>query len=242
MADSKNNITIFENEEFGQVRTTIIGGEPWFVAADVCKALELADGHKSVALLDEDEKGWHSMPTLGGEQKVSVINEPGLYSLVLRSRKPEAKAFKRWITHEVLPSIRQNGIYATDDVIDQILDNPDFGIALLQKLKDERAARVEAERKNAILMHVNKTYTATEIAKELGMKSAQALNAKLAEMKIQFKQNNTWVLYSNYANLGYTEIKQQVLDSGRVVYDRRFTQDGRKFILELLDTQKEEAL
>lgn len=93
------------------VRVVTIDGEPWFVATDVCSVLELGNPRSSVALLDADDRDVHSMDTLGGPQKVAVINEPGLYSLVLRSRKPEAKTFKRWITHEVLPSIRKTGGY-----------------------------------------------------------------------------------------------------------------------------------
>lgn len=171
--------------------------------------------------------------SIGREQKPVCINESGLYSLILSSKMPNVKKFKHWVTSEVLPSIRKHGIYATDKVIDDILNNPDFGIELLTKLKEERAARVEAERRNAILMHVNKTYTVTEIAKELGLKSAIQLNKILAEKKIQYQVNGTWVMYSKYSNLGYEEIKQEVLDSGRVIYHRRITQMGREFILKL---------
>ena len=120
-------------------------------------------------------------------------------------------------------------------MIDDILNNPDFGIELLTKLKEERAARVEAEKTNAILMHVNKTYTMTEIAKEIGLKSAAELNKILSEKKIQYKVNGTWVMYSDYSNCGYEEIKQEVLDSGHVIYHRKITQLGRKFILGLFD-------
>lgn len=102
-------------------------------------------------------------------------------------------------------------------------------------MKEERAARVEAERKNAILMHVNKTYTITEIAKELGLKSAIQLNRILAEKKIQYQVNGTWVMFSQYSNCGYEEIKQEVLDSGKVIYHRRITQMGREFILGLFE-------
>ena len=162
-----------------------------------------------------------------------IINESGLYSLILCSKLPSAKRFKKWITSEVLPSIHKHGLYATDQVIDNILNNPDFGIELLTRLKEERVARVEAERKNAILMHVNKTYTVTEIAKELGLRSATQLNRILAEKKIQYQVNGTWVMYSRYSDQGYEEIKQEVLDSGRVIYHRRITQMGREFILSL---------
>lgn len=86
-------------------------GEPWFVAADVCRALGLGNSSKAVMPLDDDEKGITNSNTLGGEQKMVIVSEPGLYSLIVRSRKPEAKAFKRWITHEVIPSIRKTGGY-----------------------------------------------------------------------------------------------------------------------------------
>ena len=88
-------------------------GQPWFVAADVCAALDLPDTHKAIARLDDDEKGRNSIPTPGGQQDMSLVNESGLYNLVLGSRKPEAKRFKRWITHEVLPSIRKTGTYTS---------------------------------------------------------------------------------------------------------------------------------
>lgn len=104
-------IKIFEAEAFGQVRVVDVDGEPWFVARDVCECLELGNPRTSIALLDEDEKGVHTMDTPGGQQEMSIVSEAGLYSLILRSRKPEAKAFKRWITHEVLPSIRKTGGY-----------------------------------------------------------------------------------------------------------------------------------
>ena len=140
------------------------------------------------------------------------------------------------VADEIIPSIRKHGIYATDNVIDEILNNPDFGIELLTKLKEERKARIEAERKNAILTHVTKTYTMTEIAKELNFKSAIKLNKLLAEKKIQYKVNGTWVFYSKYSDLGYEEIKQEVLDSGKVVYHRKITQLGREFILGLFES------
>lgn len=229
-----NEVQIFNNEEFGQVRTLVIDGEPWFVGKDVAEILGYSNTRKALAdHVDDEDKGVTKCDTLGGVQELTVINESGLYSLVFSSKLPKAKEFKRWVTSEVLPAIRKHGIYATDNVIDNILNNPDFGIQLLTKLKEERAARVEAERRNAILMHVNKTYTVTEIAKELGLKSAIQLNKILAEKKIQYQVNGTWVMYSKYSNLGYEEIKQEVLDSGRVIYHRRITQLGREFILQL---------
>ena len=106
-----SDMQIFKNEQFGEIRTVVIDGEPWFVAVDVCRALEIVNSRDALTRIDEDEKGVVLTDTPGGKQEVTTVNEPGLYSLVLGSRKPEAKVFKRWITHEVIPSIRKNGGY-----------------------------------------------------------------------------------------------------------------------------------
>ena len=98
----------FEDRE---VRMLLRDGNPWWVAKDVCEVLEIAESHRSLAALDDDEKGRHTVTTPGGPQEMAIINEPGLYSLVLRSRKPEAKRFKRWLTHDVIPAIRRHGCY-----------------------------------------------------------------------------------------------------------------------------------
>lgn len=185
------------------------------------------------------EIGFHTsvengIPTCGHDD---FIPENIFYRLAMKAKNEVAEKFQAKVADEIIPSIRKHGIYATDKVIDDILNNPDFGIQLLTKLKEERTARVEAEKKNAILMHVNKTYTMTEIAKELGMKSAIQLNKLLAERKIQYQVNGTWVMYSQYSDLGYEEIKQEVLDSGKVIYHRRITQMGRDFILNLFNTE-----
>lgn len=103
-----NELKIFSNEEFGEIRTVIVDDEPWFVASDICKALEIANATQAVQRLDEDER---SMFNIGRQGEANVVNEYGLYNLVLSSRKREAKAFKRWITHEVIPSIRKTGSY-----------------------------------------------------------------------------------------------------------------------------------
>jgi prophage antirepressor-like protein len=168
--------------------------------------------------------------------KDDFIPENIFYRLAMKAKNETAEKFQALVADEIIPSIRKHGIYATDNVIDEILNNPDFGIELLTKLKEERKARLEAERKNAILTHVAKTYTMTEIAKELNLKSAIQLNKILSEKKIQFKQNGTWVFYSDYSNLGYESIKQEVLDNGRVVYHRRITQLGREFIINLFSS------
>lgn len=225
---------VFKNAELGSVRVVMVNEEPYFVGKDVAEILGYSNASKALAdhVDDDDKLNNESLSSLG-QRGGWIINESGLYSLILCSKLPSAKRFKKWITSEVLPSIHKHGLYATDQVIDNILNNPDFGIELLTRLKEERAARVEAERKNAILMHVNKTYTVTEIAKELGLRYATQLNRILAEKKIQYQVNGTWVMYSRYSDQGYEEIKQEVLDSGRVIYHRRITQMGREFILSL---------
>lgn len=226
-----------EQEVLGkQFRVYGTAEEPLVLAKDVAEWIEYdtSSVNKMLANVDDDEKVRKNVPTLGGMQESWCLTENGLYEVLMQSRKPIAKQFKKEVK-EILKTIRKHGIYATDNVIDNILNNPDFGIELLTKLKEERAARVEAERKNAILMHVNKTYTITEIAKELGLKSAIQLNRILAEKKIQYQVNGTWVMFSQYSNCGYEEIKQEVLDSGKVIYHRRITQMGREFILDLLE-------
>lgn len=145
-----NEMQIFEKPEFGQIRTTTVDGEPWFVAVDVCRALEISQNRNAVARLDDDEKGVRLMDTPGGLQDVTIINEPGLYTLVLGSRKPEAKAFKRWITHEVLPSIRKTGAYATDSRLMEAAQllascrNPAAIPALVAVLSEYTGVQIEA--------------------------------------------------------------------------------------------------
>ena len=143
------SIQQFQHDQFGTIRITTVEGQPWFVAKDVCDALDLKIVARAIGSLDEDEKGIHTVNTLGGEQQMSIISEAGLYSLVLRSRKPEAKAFKRWVTHEVLPTIRKHGVYATDNAIEKMLADPETMIRTLQALKAERekAAQLEADKR-----------------------------------------------------------------------------------------------
>lgn len=138
----ENQMQIFSNEQFGDVRTVLKDGEPWFAVTDVCKALEIGNPSQALTRLEEDEK----MTTLisnesavTGKSSLAFVNEPGLYVLVLGSRKPEAKAFKRWITHEVIPSIRKHGLYAADE----LLANPDLFIKGMQDIKEERASAAQ---------------------------------------------------------------------------------------------------
>ena len=106
-----NDLSIFQNDQFGVVRVIQQDGDPWFVAVDVCRALDINQPSRACERLDEDEKGVSSIHTLGGIQELLIVNEPGLYTLIFGSRKPEAKAFRRWIAHDVIPSIRKYGVY-----------------------------------------------------------------------------------------------------------------------------------
>lgn len=233
-----NNLMIFEGHE---VEVLEVEGQILFNPKHVAECLEIADVNSSIRNFNEKQIVKLTNSKLQNMQFRKLHNtgenfltESGVYKLVFKSHKPNAERFTDWIADEVLPTIRKHGMYATDNVIDNILNNPDFGIELLTRLKEERAARVKAEQRNAVLMHVNKTYTMTEIAKELGLRSAIELNKMLSEMHIQYKVNNTWVMYSDYSNLGYEEIKQEVLDNGAVVYHRKITQVGREFIINLV--------
>ena len=183
-------LKVFEKAEFGRVRVVECEGEPWFVAKDVCECLELTNTSQTLSDLDDDEKGIISNDTPGGKQEMSIISEPGLYSLILRSRKPEAKAFKQWIIHEVVPSIRKRGLYATEAVMDRILDAPDFGISLLQQYKFEREQRklVEAHRDEAVR-------TKAEIGSRreaTAMNTASRLSKENEHLRDDIGDSRTW--------------------------------------------------
>lgn len=140
-----SEVQIFQNQQFGSVRTVVLNKEPWFVAADVCRALEHSNVTVALDRLDEDEKAKLNLGLQGGA--TGCVNEPGLYTLVLGSRKPEAKAFKRWVTHEIIPTIRKHGMYATPEMAERMLNDPDVMIRVLQELKTEREQRKTLEQK-----------------------------------------------------------------------------------------------
>jgi prophage antirepressor-like protein len=193
-------------------------GQPWFVAADVCAALELPETHKAIARLDDDEKGWNSIPTPGGQQEMSVVNESGLYNLVLGSRKPEAKRFKRWITHEVLPSIRKTGSYTSTTSV-AALPSPTQDRVSSLLLIGEAVARVPGV-KHGIAMAATLTcifentglsmetmrralpandepmaaMNPTKLGQQMGL-AARSVNARLAAMGLQMRNDrDEWEL------------------------------------------------
>lgn len=155
----ENKLQIFKNEEFGAVRVIEIDNEPWFVAKDIAEVLGYANQNRDILRhIDEEDRimvdgtqyqnGIEFDYKRIGQRGGWLINESGLYSLIIGSKLPSAKKFKRWVTSEVLPSIRKHGAYMTDDVIDFIYNDPQAMIDLLTKLKNEKEARVEAERRN----------------------------------------------------------------------------------------------
>lgn len=153
-------VQLFKSADFGEIRTLIMDNEPWFVGRDVAEILGYSNSRDALAKrVDEEDKGVAKCDTLGGMQDLTIINESGLYSLILSSKLPNAKKFKHWVTSEVLPSIRKNGIYATENIINQILENPDLGIEMFTKLKEERAARAKAEQQAALLQNENDLLT-----------------------------------------------------------------------------------
>ncbi len=141
-----NDLKIFENHQFGEIRVIEQDGEPWFVAADVCRALELEDTGRATARLDEDELTRIKIVSGGQSREVIAVNEPGLYSLVLGSRKPEAKAFKRWITHEVIPSIRRTGSYTVPNMSKELR-----AIFVLDHRTVEHEQRITALEENMVV-------------------------------------------------------------------------------------------
>ena len=253
-----NEMKVFENEQFGQVRAMVIDGNPWFVAADVCKALDLNQVTNAIRKLDDDEKATTLISIKGGngaiaDKEINIVSESGLYSLVLGSRKPEAKAFKRWVTHEVIPSIRKHGMYATDEVIDKMIGDPDFAIKLFTTLKEEReknkklqatvetqAKKIEADKPKVryydIILQCEELLTPTQIAKDYGM-SAIKFNRLLNEQHIQFRQGKKWILYQKYADLGWgqNQTSEYYTDYGfNCDTALRYTQVGRRGIYDKL--------
>lgn len=172
---------------------------------------------------------------LTSEELPEFIPEDAFYFLAIKANNQIAVDFQTTVCKDILPAIRKHGAYMTADTIEKTLTDPDFIIGLAMRLKDEQRLRRDAENTVSLLTHTGKTYTSTELAKELGFKSAIALNKWLNAHSIIFKQNGTWLPYSKYSDLGYVSIKQSILDNGIVTYNSRWTMTGREFLLKLKD-------
>lgn len=245
-----NELNVFSYEG-KEVRTVQRNNETWWVLRDLCAVLDIANSRDAAARLDEDEKDDVGITDIiDRKQNTTVISESGLYNVIMFSRKPEAIKFKRWVTHEVLPSIRRHGLYAADE----LFANPDFLIRALEELKAERSKNIAlietvsiqkqqiAEMKPKasyydVVLNCRYAVAVTTISKDYG-KSAQWLNDYLHSLGIQFKQGKIWLLYQKYAENGYTCTKthsypgnDSTIHSSVHTY---WTQKGRLFIYALL--------
>lgn len=241
-------IQVFSNKEFGQVRTLMIREEPYFVGKDVAEILGYSDTSDALKkhVDDEDKMGRQIADSLGRMQNTKVINESGLYSLILSSKLPNAKKFKRWVTSEVLPTIRKTGGMVVEGREEEFVNNyfPSFSeevkLGMVQDLlKKNKELKPKADYYDKVLMptdgdnNFTKLLTVTEVAKDLGI-SAKKLNNLLHEKGIIFKKGKTWHLYSQhqdkipeYADYHITEYSQTL----------KFTEKGRKWILEMLNNE-----
>ena len=247
-------LKVFENAEFGSVRTTTVNGEIMFVGKDVAEILGYSNPRKAIIdHIDEEDKGVTKCDTLGGKQDLTMINESGLYSLILSSKMPNAKKFKHWVTADVLPAIRKTGMYATEE----LLENPDLAIQAFTALKLEREKNkklnttVKVQEQQIMELQPKASYydlvlncpdllSVTVIAKDYG-KSAKWLNNFLKEHKIQFKQGKIWLLYKEYAEQGYTSTKTHTANGNdgkqHSKVNTYWTQKGRLFIYALLKSE-----
>ena len=241
-----------------QVRTVTIDGEPCFVGKDVAKILGYKDLNRAINQhVDSDDRKSLSRKNSGDScatlwspndwtNKV-VITESGVYSLIFSSELPQAKEFKHWVTSEVLPTIRKHGAYMTPAKIEEVLTDPDTVIQLATQLKQEREGRLIAEQKVNELTPKATYYdkvladkslvTITQIAKYYGM-SGRAMNKKLHELKVIYKQGQTWLLYAKYQKTGWTHSETVMVPkkdgTEKAVLNTKWTQQGRLGLYELL--------
>ena len=248
----ENQLQIFSNPEFGEVRTKVDEkGEPWFCAKDVCDALGYDQARKAVQRHVDDGDGTkHTILTKVGMQQATFINESGLYALILSSKLESAKRFKHWVTSDILPTIRKRGAYFTNDALERALREPDFLIKLATEIKQERLQKEmyaqkcteqgetikQLEKQSAYVDYVLQSpslLNINQIAQDYGI-SAQCLNSLLRQHLIQYKSNNQWILYAKYKDKGYVHSTTHILDNGIVVMHTQWTQKGRLFLYEQL--------
>lgn len=245
-------LQIFKSEQFGQVRMVEIEGQPYFVGKDVADILGYQNGSRDINRhVDEEDKLKYRFGTSGQDREMTIINESGLYSLILSSKLPQAKEFKRWVTSEVLPAIRKKGVYVTDQKAVDIATNPNALGQFLQDLADQvksletKNEALEVELKETKpkaeyydLMLANKgLITTNSIAKNYGM-SAQAFNRLLNKLKVIYKQGKTWLPYAKYQTNNYVQLEpfSFVNSSGHddVKMTTKWTMKGHIFLYELL--------
>ena len=235
----------FENQK---VRIEVINDEPYFAVKDVAIILGYGNPAKAIRThVDEEDKGVSVLGSPGGRQKTTMINESGLYSLILSSKLPNAKKFKRWVTSEVLPSLRKHDAYLSDEKIEEMLTNPDTLIKLANQLKKEREGRLIAEQQVNELKPKATYYDTilanpalipiTVIAKDYGM-SGTEMNDKLSSLGVQYKRGGIWLLYADFQNLGWTQSETYMVTrtdgTQKSVVNTKWTQKGRLGIYGLL--------
>ena len=229
----------FENRE---VRMHMVDGDPWFVGKDVADVLGYSETNAMTRRLNDDD--FISVKLSGMNMKSVLINESGLYAAVMGSKLDSSRKFQRWVTKEVLPSIRKHGGYLTPEKIEEALLNPDTLIQLATNLKEERTQRLLAEQRvnelqpkadyyDSILRNKS-LMTISVIAKNYGM-SAKGMNTLLHELGVQYNHAGTWLMYSKHQNKGYTHTEMiPVQGSEKLVPSTKWTQKGHIFIYELL--------
>lgn len=234
-------LQVFRNDGFTAVRTVLIDGQVWFVGKDIADNLGYRKARNAIAShVDKDDALKQGVTDeLGRLQETTLINESGLYSLILSSKLPTAKQFKRWVTSEILPSIRQHGLYA----VDEVLANPDVLINALVALKAERE-KTAIQQQQILELQPKATYydvilqcedavPISVIAKDYGW-SAQKLNQALNKLGIQYRQGQIWLLYQDYADKGYTCTKTFTYKKNKAKIHTYWTQKGRLFLYSLL--------
>ncbi len=250
-----NELRIFENPQFGEVRTLEEGGQVLFCGKDVCTALGYKDTTNAMKQHCHGVVKRHLTDSLGREQETNFIPEGDIYRLAARSELPGAAAFESWIFDDVLPSIRRNGLYATEKTTAQLLEDPDFLIQTLQTLKEEREQRRHLEKCSRILEQRVSEYEPkaryvdeilkcpgcvliSQIAEDYGM-SAKALNKLLHEEGVQYNMGGQWLLYKEHQNKGLTrsETVRITRSDGRpdTVIHTKWTQKGRLYINQILE-------
>lgn len=239
-------IKIFECEEFGTVRVVDVNGEPWFVAKDVCDCLELTNTAQTISYLDDDEKGVTTNYTPGGKQEMSIISEAGLYSLILRSRKPEAKAFKRWVTHDILPSIRKTGGYGQWNLPRVPKSFPD-ALRMIADIEEEKQLALEQrDYYKRTKAEIGNRREATAMATaSAAIRQRDALADKLGEGK-HYKQVKAipWLLEVFHESAGmYSQVGRKLSQLGeRMGLSPRIKEDSQYGTIKIHHVEVIEAL
>lgn len=242
-----NHLMIFESADFGRVRSVLKDGAPWFVAVDVCKALGLNQVTRAMSRLDSDEGGLLEVPHPQNADKtieINAVSEAGLYHLVLCSKKPEARAFKRWITHEVIPAIRKHGAYMTKSVLEQVLENPELVLLMAQRMLEEqrknellqqelRLAKPKADFYDAFI-HPECCTNLRATAKELKVPEKMFTSFLIRKRYLYRAPSGTLLPYAKPASDGLFFVKDYIAVNGHQGVYTLVTPKGKSLFLTML--------